>query len=222
MIQSSSSYNMVSNNIPRGDKMYNLPKYKKHGVTVLTLLGCLFLWASGAQAIALGAGDVALGKTAKADVSWSTHDASKAVDGTDDFWNGGDWSRHWVEIDLGQTYLLSHVDLYYPATSGGVTFNLYGSTKDNVWSNAWNDNTAWTFLAPGSLGAYNSPVTINLMDQEIRYLKYEVSSAGDWVGLTEIAAYGTASEVPVPEPSTIFLLGAGLAALGFSRRRAKK
>ena len=69
----------------------------------------------------LGVGDdVALNKDAKADQSWSLHDPLKAVDGTVDFWNAGDHGAHWLEVDLGQNYSLSHVDLSFPASAGGV------------------------------------------------------------------------------------------------------
>lgn len=176
------------------------------------------LLASTVQAFPRGP-NVALGKTAKADTSWNGWVASYATDGTDNFWNGGDSSQHWLEVDLGQSYSLSHVDLSYPAEYGGVIFNLFSSTNNDAWNEAWSDNTNWTFIGSGALSVFH-PESIATNGTAAQYLKYEVFSAGDWVGLTEIAAYGTAAAVP--EPSTFLLLGAGLGGLALLRRNSGK
>jgi F5/8 type C domain/PEP-CTERM motif len=183
----------------------------------LMLLGALLLLATTVQALTLGPGNIARGKTAKADAEWNGWVASYATDGTDNFWNAGDWSQHWLEVDLGQSYSLSHVDLYYPGQSGGVTFNLYASTNDDAWDAAWNDATNWTFIGSGALSNIRSE-TITTAGTPAQYLKYEVFSAGDWVGLTEISAYGSAT---VPEPGTFLLLGAGMGGIVLLRRKSR-
>jgi hypothetical protein len=187
----------------------------------------LVLIASQVQASSsLGNDDVAKGKTAVADATYSPYSpspyiAANAVDGdTETLWNGGDWSMHWLKVDLGQTYSLSRVDLYGQG-SYGVTFNLYYSTIDQAWSDPWTDNTNWTFIAPGALSNNNPLASINFNSQETRYLKYEVSSNGDWVALQEIAAYPAAAPA-VPLPASIILLGSGLAGLAGFKKKIKK
>ena len=182
------------------------------------LLGIFLLLVLPAQALTLAPGNVALGKTAKADAEWNGWVASHATDGTDNFWNAGDWSQHWLEVDLGRLYSLSHVDLFYPAQSGGVTFNLYAGTNDDAWNDPWNNNTNWKFIASGNLSDIHSE-NITTNGATAQYLKYEVVSAGDWVGLTEISAYG--STFTVPEPSTALLLCAGLGGLAYIRRSGR-
>ena len=67
-------------------------RWVKLRITAFVLLGCVLLLASGAQAFPVLTGDVALGKTAKADQTWSVWVDSYATDGTTNFWNAGDWS----------------------------------------------------------------------------------------------------------------------------------
>lgn len=197
---------------------------KKYLLIVLAF--SLVLIASHAQAIILGNDDVAKGKTAVADATYSPYSpspyiASNAVDGdTETYWNGGNAAMHWLKVDLWQTYSLSHVDLY-DLGRGGVTFNLYYSTSNQAWSDAWDDNKNWTFIAPGALSDSNPLASINFNNQATRYLKYEVSTAGDWVALMEIAAY-TGGVSSVPEPATMLLLGFGLVGLAGMRRKLKK
>ena len=62
-------------------------RWVKLRITAFVLLGCVLLLASGAQAFPVLTGDVALGKTAKADQTWSVWVDSYATDGTTNFWN---------------------------------------------------------------------------------------------------------------------------------------
>jgi hypothetical protein len=179
---------------------------------------------SQAQASTLGIDDLAKGKIAVADQTYmpdpSTYIASNAVDGdTETLWNGGTGSPHWLKVDLGQTYSISHVDLYSAGFRGGTTFDLYYSNIDQAWNDVWTENANWTFIGHGALSYSNPLVSINFKGIDSRYLKYEVSSAGDWVALQEIAAYPAAS---VPIPAAIWLLGSGLIGLAGFRKKFKK
>ena len=192
-------------------------------VAAFLLSGSFMFYASGVQALTIvpGDGDVALNKTAKASHVWNNNsDASKAVDGTDiTGWNAGSWNfgiYTWLALDLQQTYSLSRVDLYSPGASGGVNFTLYYS----IDGQAWNNDSNWTYIGSGALNVNTSPVSIAFNDIGVQYLKVAFTSGGDWIGLSEIAAYGS-TDNPVPEPATMLLFGTGLAGLAAVSRRKR-
>ncbi len=187
----------------------------------IVLAFSLVLIASHAQATILGNDDIAKGKTVVASSSYSAYIASSAVDGdTETFWNGGGWGDCQLKVDLGQSYFLSRVDLYGYDQMGGVNFRLYYSEIADAWNDAWDDNKNWTFIGLGALTYSNPLASINFNNQKTRYLKYDVSSAGDWVGLNEIAAY-TGGASAVPEPATMLLLGFGLMGLAGIRKKLR-
>jgi hypothetical protein len=206
---------------------------KKYWLIVLAF--GLVLIASHAQADLLGIDDIAIGKTAVADATYSGYPASNAVDGdTATGWNSGDWGEwipgttnylpHWLKVDLGQEYSLSHVDLYRGRGQGYLGFNLYYSINDQAWSDGWTNNTNWTLIGSGLLDDNNNfpKAIINFNNTPTRYLKSELGGGGTtWVTLNEIAAYSDAVS-EVPEPTTMLLLGLGLVGLAGVRRRMHK
>jgi hypothetical protein len=195
---------------------------RKRGVTMLVhrmiglgVKGCLFLWF--AVATAFGE-DIALNKPVSSN-NQNYHPATYAVD--------GDWMTHWgadtyattsapiwLTVDLEGTYSLDRVFLYlgpYNPDFAGYTNEYKLRVSDNA--------VDWSDVASGVL--IDSPVftevsnEIHLTDVNAHYVQYYVFGGSHWAHLGAIEAYGS----PVPEPSTLVLLGIAAVALFAGRKR---
>ena len=135
------------------------------------------------------------------------------VDGTDFLIKAGTVvSSHYIQWDPGNNSL-STVSATINLDSQVFAFitadqNLFDS--DAVLGLPWLDYNDFRYRGL----EYNDITTFSGENTDIRW---QASSPGDWARL--ITAYSPGATVP--EPSTLLLLGAGIAGLGFATRRKK-
>ena len=134
------------------------------------------------------------------------------------YWNAGQDTGS-LQVNLGDIYKIDLVELYLTT---GNHFNI--SVGDgSTWSliNNTLQQTA-PYAAPGSANHHYDWYTVT-PDSILsgQYLRYEVvSGGGHWAHLGEIKIYGTLDlGSPIPEPSILVLMCAGLLGLGLTRRR---
>jgi len=150
------------------------------------------------------------------------------------------WKDHWwsqtltpqITIDLGDTYSLTGVHIWN-YNEGGQTGRGLKDVIINVSPDADTNNLAylggWTFAEATGLSTYTGfdldltgLKTASLLSN-VRYFQIVASSThgtngNDYGGLAEIQFDATAPSVP-DTGSTAALLGVGVAALAFARRR---
>lgn len=89
-------------------------------------------------------------------------------------------SGQWIEVDLGQSYEVDKIDLYYESSSAN---NLAYSVKIS------NDHENWTEVASGEKETQFSN-SFEFDKQEARYVKVEFIDNATYVLLTELEVYG--------------------------------
>lgn len=185
------------------------------GLSVLTII--VILASSPAHAV-----NIALSGTATANSEYFP--AGYAIDGN--FltgWAAGDHGTptdpNWLIVDLGNAFDVNQIVITAFLLDGlysGYTnvYNLY--TGLNV-SN-WTLQLSGTFIDE-SLVYTDRVATMNFPGSglNMRYAKYEVVDGTHWSGATEIEIFDGTS--PVPEPTTMLLLGLGLIGLAGVRRK---
>lgn len=132
--------------------------------------------------------------TATASSFGASGGASSAVDGD----NTTRWeSSHgidpsWLTLDLGQSYTLSHLDIYWEAANA-ATYEVQGS----------NDNVAWTTLANETDGAFGDRTDQVDVSGTYRYLRiYGISRTSVYgYSIWEAQVYAfTSGDTQPPEP----------------------
>ena len=128
--------------------------------------------------------DIALGKpTTASSVESADFPASNATDGNlTTRWSSGFSDPQWVQVDLGQSYNLSHATLTWEAASAAA-YQIQTS----------NDGSNWTTIATNN----NSPTDIQdlTLSGSGRYVRVNATSRASQYGdsLYELALYGTPS-----------------------------
>jgi hypothetical protein len=127
-------------------------------------------------------------------------------------------------FDLGGIYSLNAIGIWNYNASLGLNINLHRGVQqysidyslDNL---TYNGVIAPTVLTQGTASPLNADI-LNLGGVQAQYMRLNILSsygAPLYVGLSEVQFDGVPSSVP--EPTTLLLLGLGLAGLGFARKR---
>jgi hypothetical protein len=156
----------------------------------------------------------ALGRPATASGVESTccYAISYGNDGNlDTAWNGGLGSNYdggWWQVDLGSIIPIDHITIYSAASN---TFDiLYNSDGGSSWTQLGAQTTG-----PGGSLWFDTFVADST---PMRYIRFNSLPSYNNAYLVELQAWGGADSTGVPEPSTVWLLGAGVAALCAARR----
>lgn len=127
-------------------------------------------------------------------------------------------SGHAVLFSINTPYITATFDnpvdtvsMWY--TNGAGSFQLDAYDKDG--------NLIASTLGPNNYGTTNE-ISVSSLTSDIKWVT--MLGTGNYFTIDDFTAPFVSGQPnnPVPEPSTLFLLGAGLAGLGFVRRRAKK
>ena len=129
-------------------------------------------------------------------------------------WNGGTWAAWW-QVDLQASYAIDSISVFGADGQGyHDTFDLSSSTDGSGWApiglRTTGSGTTWTFSFPTA-------------GEQMRYVRFTTlgDSGSDWAGLSELQANGSDSGTgggQAPEPASLILVCAGLAAVALARR----
>ena len=129
-------------------------------------------------------------------------------------WNGGTWAAWW-QVDLQASYAIDSISVSGADGPGyHDTFDLSSSTDGSIWVpiglRTTGSGTTWTFSFPTA-------------GEQMRYVRFTTlgDAGSDWGNLIELQANGSDSGTgggQVPEPASLILVCAGLAAIGLARR----
>lgn len=187
-------------------------KMKLRALTAgITLFGSLVGGANAAAVIT----DGILSSSLTASNSYLAQTPDKAFDSnTSTAWNAGS-SSGWIEMDLGAIFSVSGANVRVAMSpNGGATHQFYVSNTPIA------NNIAGVTLAHTLSGYFtHHQVSTPTFATEVegRYVQIRTTSApaASWVSWFEVGIMGN----PVPEPSSIALLGLGSLALMLRRRR---
>ena len=193
---------------------------------VCYVLSCLMLSFFCTTAYAIPINVASLYGTATANGYWGSYTPDLAIDGqTDTRWQIGDKGTlgdpNWLTIDLGTSYLVTSIDLFWQGSDG---YYAGYTTQYNVYYSS--DNTNWTLVGSGTFVDETSQITdhfdFGAAGQSMQYVKYEVDGGTHWSSISEISVWaddGSSPSAPVPAPATILLFGVGLGGLAIVNKR---
>ena len=119
-----------------------------------------------------------------------------------------------VTYDLGQLYLIE--ELAFWNFGGGSGNGIYAITAFDLYGNSTFLGNYNPSLGGGLADIYSfGPILAQTIQLDV------ISSSSSFFGIGEVA-FGVADSNPIPEPTTILLLGVGIAGLAGMRMRRKK
>lgn len=158
---------------------------------------------------------------------WKIVDGSVADGGSAynwNFWLTPNGQTGWAQIDLSKEYSIGKIEFlnthnrwYNDRTTRNWTIEILNSSLISMFSISGSESdlnmSPWTDPIPPKIIDLTMPVTG-------RYVKFSVNSYwGSSGGLNELRVY---EAMPIPEPSTLFMLGIGLFGLiGCAYKRKK-
>ncbi|MBA6293674.1 discoidin domain-containing protein [Colwellia sp. MB3u-70] len=120
----------------------------------------------------------------------------------------------WWEVDLLASYSLSQVVLWNRSDGGASWLTNFDVTIADE-----NHNTVWTQNFYGAGGYPYPTLTIDLPENIFgEFVKVQRLDQG-YLMLAEVQVFGETAALPVPEPGTFFLFGAGLLGLIFLTKK---
>lgn len=214
--------------------------------TLAAVAGLLLIQASAALSapILISQGLPSTSYSASSVVTTPTTTADKAFDGSyTTYWQGLNTVRPgfpgWIDVNLGDLYVLDHVDLYAKIQSNLIadaTFTVYASTAPilgNVngatalatYSTTPADLMTTYVAGPPATGwsrTFTFTNTSAFQYLEILFTTDKVTNTTNGYlrpGWEEIQVFGSQ---PVPEPATLLLVASGIGGLFLLRRRSSK
>jgi len=157
-----------------------------------TLLGILLLFFISAKSIASEVGsftNLAINKevTVSAYEESKNNDGGNAVDGnTSSYWAAQTFPQ-WMEVDLGDTYSISEIELICKSRAYQYTVEVSTSAGGPYTTVA--DRSSNT-----TIGTNSDPIKDTFSTTEARYVKLTITNAynysGDWISVEEFRIYG--------------------------------
>lgn len=155
-----------------------------------------------------------------ADMTYGGTSAMAAFNGTG-YWNAGTWGTHWIQADMGETFVLSEVMLTIAQSPNGATWHQIFLSDAPI-------GNSWINLTPVAVQSGNTVhgqiLDLSFAPASGRYLEIVSNGGSSWTALGDSQPATTwidqGSIAPsVPEPETYALLLAGLGLVGLQLRR---
>ena len=184
------------------------------------------------------------GVSAYANKEYTENTLSKyAIDNNLNTWWQGDWwgsneRPQWLIIDLNKEYYVDSIELYFSlqnyigaAGEPDIMYDIYTRNDISEWEliderqysifHGIEQTSSGASSGMGILGQPDDYSDSLLIGRMVQQIKFDVVGGWEWAHLNEIKI--DSQTAPVPEPSTIILLGTGLFGLvGVSRKKFVK
>lgn len=130
--------------------------------------------------------NIALGKSVSASQSLPEGSPANVVDGNKDTsWQSGGEFPQWIEIDLGQAFMVEEIKLYVDqAPAGHTTHRVSGKTSDSDEYSELHQFSGTTDFGDLLEHEFATPV------ENIRFVRIETNESPSWISWSEIEIYG--------------------------------